>query len=720
MESINEALKELNEQENISVDEIDKFKRDENGYITVYIVSSNYDTDDIEEQFLDKDSAISYAKENLEYETWVDKVAFNPDIEEEKVETIWTYEDNEINEELKEPTCLVLKYGKNIKATDYLRNLKAMANEIIESDYEDFIFDRESFNSYNVDIFEFYNDLVDELRNRGYGLSSIIIDHSKDKVGEIDLFNYKYTCTPLNEALSKKETEEEEKRRLSLEIGLQNTDDLRKFRRYIKEPFESDLDALRRYRKELGDHFKIKENFIERDKVYTFHRIPTWGGQFNFLTQRKITLDQLETEAKDQATYTPHIRGNKETSDYVVVVSYSNIGSSWISDIIYSNSPNEINNIRDALSDADSNSDIYIESINLKTGESTVINIIPNIRYYNNKPIENIGDRVIYEKMDVIREVLDNKKRKKIEEIIANFKEKLSEAKGQTDCEFELTSKEYVSDNFWNAFNERLREEKIWMDIKETESFPDDLKYYYVFIKYYDKQYYDKHSNKIKTKKVPVYTLHIGSELIIPNKKNNDLEKWIIRDIIDVNEPFGPIKLVLENESGDEKRLELDIGDKVKIKENINLNASINESVHDVAAVVSDSYNHFTRDLGRIPSIFDILNDITNNYDGYNDIQDTPELTEKWYQTIASELNRQGLKFTTDESLNEDYIAYETPDDLERVFKAYLDSDIISQKEELAKAVSIALYQTYNNEDIDRDRWEEIKEEIDTFRSTNK
>lgn len=632
MESINEALKQLNEQENISVDEIDEFKRDENGYITVYIVSSNKNNDDIEEQFLDKDSAISYAKKNLEYETWVDKVVFNPDTDEEKVETIWSYDNDALREDLNEPTRFVWKYGKNIKAIDYFRNLKAAADDIID-DYVDFVFDRESFNNYNVDMFEFYNDLVDELRNRGYGLSSVIIDHSKDEVGKEDLFNYKYTVTLLNEALNKKEMEDEEKRRLAQEIGLDTMDALKRFRKDVKKPFESDLDALRRYRKELGDDFKINEEIIERDKVYKFHRIPTWSGQFNFPTERKLTLDQLEAEAKDQATYKPHIWGNKETSEYVIVVAYSNIASSWISDIIYSNSPNEINNMRDALSDVDSNSDIYIESIDLRTGESTVINIIPNIRYHNNKPIENIGDRVIYEKVDAIHKVLNNKKRKKIEETT-------------------------------------------------------------------------------KTKEVVVDTIDIGDELIIPNNENKELEKWFVKDVIQRNPQSGYLTVVLENESGNKKKLDLDINDKVKIKENLNLNEPINESIHDVATVVSDSYNHFTKGLGRTPSIVDILNDITNNYDGYDDIQDTPELTEKWYQTIASELNRQGLKFTTDESLNEDYIAYETSDDLERIFKAYNECKDVLIKKELEKALRIALYQTYKNEGVDMKRWEEIRKTI--------
>lgn len=322
----------------------------------------------------------------------------------------------------------IVTYGDKVK--DYLKNVEKVANDLIDLKVTDFIFDEKSFKDYDVDIFGFYNDLVDELRNRGYGLSSIIIDHSKDKVGEIDLFNYKYTISPLNEALSKKETEEEEKRRLSQEIGLQNTDDLRKFRKYIKEPFESDLDALRRYRKELGDHFKIKENFIERDK--------------------------------------------------------------------------------------DKNSDL----------------------------------------------------------------------------------------------------------------------------------------NQIKTKEVVADTIDIGDELILTNDKGESF-KWFVKDVIQRDPQSAYLTVVLENESGNKKRLYLNINDRVKIKENLNEDK-------------------------------DSISDVENEF------------------------------------INEDYIAYETADDLERVFRAYLNSDIRSQKEELAKAVSIALYQTYNNEDIDRDRWEEIKEEIDTFRLTNK
>lgn len=95
----------------------------------------------------------------------------------------------------------VVRYGESIK--DYFKNILKTADDLLSNNIEDFIFDKESFNNYNVDIFEFYNDLVDELRNRGYGLSSVVIDHSKDEVGKEDLFNYKYTVSTLNEELTR-------------------------------------------------------------------------------------------------------------------------------------------------------------------------------------------------------------------------------------------------------------------------------------------------------------------------------------------------------------------------------------------------------------------------------------------------------------------------------------------------------------------------------------
>lgn len=67
---------------------------------------------------------------------------------------------------------------------------------------------------------------------------------------------------------------------------------------------------------------------------------------------------------------------------------------------------------------------------------------------------------------------------------------------------------------------------------------------------------------------------------------------------------------------------------------------------------VKDSYNHFANDLGKIPSVDDIFEDIAKNYNGYADIDNTPESARKWWNVIAQEVGRQGLE-VLDECLTE-------------------------------------------------------------------
>lgn len=77
------------------------------------------------------------------------------------------------------------------------------------------------------------------------------------------------------------------------------------------------------------------------------------------------------------------------------------------------------------------------------------------------------------------------------------------------------------------------------------------------------------------------------------------------------------------------------------------------EPKFDFSTVVKDSYNHFVNDLGRTPTVSEMLDDITNNYDGYENIQDSIESTNSWYSALAAELGRQDLE-VLDESLEED------------------------------------------------------------------
>ena len=84
------------------------------------------------------------------------------------------------------------------------------------------------------------------------------------------------------------------------------------------------------------------------------------------------------------------------------------------------------------------------------------------------------------------------------------------------------------------------------------------------------------------------------------------------------------------------------------------LNESLKEDATtlELQDVVKDSYNHFANDLGKIPSVDDIFEDIVKNYNGYADIDNTPESARKWWNAIAQEIGRQGLE-VLDECLNE-------------------------------------------------------------------
>lgn len=85
-------------------------------------------------------------------------------------------------------------YDKSLR-----RTVSDLMGAIEGKPYLDFIFDRDSFESKDVPIEEYYNDLVDFLRDEGYGLSSILNDHSLENP---DMFDYTYTLDSLDENLS--------------------------------------------------------------------------------------------------------------------------------------------------------------------------------------------------------------------------------------------------------------------------------------------------------------------------------------------------------------------------------------------------------------------------------------------------------------------------------------------------------------------------------------
>lgn len=74
----------------------------ESEYEVHYVVHSDVDENNIKREFDTEDEAIKYARENKVDETWVDEVIYYPETDEEETETIWTYQDDEIEESAKE------------------------------------------------------------------------------------------------------------------------------------------------------------------------------------------------------------------------------------------------------------------------------------------------------------------------------------------------------------------------------------------------------------------------------------------------------------------------------------------------------------------------------------------------------------------------------------------------------------------------------------------
>lgn len=72
--------------------------------------------------------------------------------------------------------------------------------------------------------------------------------------------------------------------------------------------------------------------------------------------------------------------------------------------------------------------------------------------------------------------------------------------------------------------------------------------------------------------------------------------------------------------------------------------------------IVIDSYNHFTQDLGKTPTIDDIYYDMQNNYEWVeNPFGDSPEETELDFIAIIRVLRREELEYAEeDEILNEE------------------------------------------------------------------
>ena len=64
--------------------------------------------------------------------------------------------------------------------------------------------------------------------------------------------------------------------------------------------------------------------------------------------------------------------------------------------------------------------------------------------------------------------------------------------------------------------------------------------------------------------------------------------------------------------------------------------------------VVRDSYNHFTCDLGVLPSAADLFEDIRDNYAGYSHIDDTMEMGMSFIKFIEDRCLREELELKED------------------------------------------------------------------------
>ena len=111
----------------------------------------------------------------------------------------------------------------------------------------------------------------------------------------------------------------------------------------------------------------------------------------------------------------------------------------------------------------------------------------------------------------------------------------------------------------------------------------------------------------------------------------------------------------------------------VDILDEVEESMKLKENILDFSEVVKDSWNHIYNDLGKTPSIEDIMNDIVNNYEGYEDEDSTPEKANQFYRDIMYELRNQDLEYSDlDEVYQDDIILDE--DIKEREYNVVIDN----------------------------------------------
>lgn len=210
---------------------------------TIYVVHSDTNENNILQDFEDLSAALEYAKDNIDELTYVEEVIKNAESDEiYSTEIIWSYDEDDAEDQIVCEWCHDLVYEtecrkelnlglicRNCQSALYSRGEKPVFEEAYDSDYAegDDIFDQEfpeaSFESkYNLENSSKPKKLMKE------GLNSS------------EFTEYMQLCK---------------------EIGIKGNKDLESFMKEVGleagcDPYKL-LDALRKYRAELGPDFKI-------------------------------------------------------------------------------------------------------------------------------------------------------------------------------------------------------------------------------------------------------------------------------------------------------------------------------------------------------------------------------------------------------------------------------------------------------------------------------
>lgn len=127
--------------------------------VTIYVVHSDADENNILQDFEDLSAALEYAKANIDELTYVEEVVMNPESEEiYSTEIIWSYDEDDAEDQVVCEWCHELNYEsdcrrelnlglicRNCQAALYSRGEKPVFEEAYESDYAegDDIFEQE-------------------------------------------------------------------------------------------------------------------------------------------------------------------------------------------------------------------------------------------------------------------------------------------------------------------------------------------------------------------------------------------------------------------------------------------------------------------------------------------------------------------------------------------------------------------------------------------------